>query len=62
MKYLIALGLLSIGLAATAQADPYDPFALLDPPEANTPCVMVVPGHWLCPEGFSPPPNEGNTP
>jgi hypothetical protein len=21
----------------------------------DTPCLMIVPGHWICPDGFQPP-------
>lgn len=25
------------------------------PDDGRTPCVMIVPGHWLCPDGFTSP-------
>ena len=41
-------------IGVKAHADPTD---VIDVPHlSDTPCVMLVPGEWRCPEGFAPPP------
>ena len=73
MKKLIIGGLaaLAIGLtgcsAATAEPVPTKPITgvpfdfseVVVNPKAptKTPCLILVPGHWLCPEGVAPPQN-----
>lgn len=48
-----------LGLSARAHADEGEPFHIGDlispPADSRTPCVMLVPGEWVCPEGFEPP-------
>jgi hypothetical protein len=44
----------SVGLAARANAEPFNPTDIVNPPpQTRTPCLWM--GEWLCPEGFTPP-------
>lgn len=53
MLTLIAALLLSSPTTTTTDVGPFP--VPWETNTGNTPCLMVVPDHWICPEGFDPP-------